>query len=146
MRRSHARVAAGERSDILRDVRRIDDAVGAERLARAIVADLVRHHEAEIITHAPALGSAVHEGRALFQQRVDPALHGVFEDVVASSQLAPWGAPVRAEEYRGARPVVPLAGSPAPDPPHSSAWIPILMALAAVSVAVFYYFTWYLKR
>ncbi len=127
-------------------MKRIDDAAGAERLARAIVSDILTYHEAEVVTGAPGLGGAVDEGRALFQERVDPALHVVFEEVLAGSQLAPWGAPMQAEGYRGAGPVVPVAGPRAPDPPQSSAWVPILLAVTAVSVAVYYYFTWYLKR
>lgn len=124
---------------------RIDDDAAAERLARSILADISLYHEREIATGAPGLGSAVDEGRALFQERVDPALHAVFEEVLAGSPLAPWGAVVRADGYRAARRVVPLAGPKAPAPPQSSVAIPILVALTGVGVALFYYFTWYAR-
>jgi hypothetical protein len=113
------------------------------RLARAIISDIVLYHESEIASASPNINGAVDEGRALFQQRVEPTLHALFEQAISESRLAPWGAPLREAGYRDVRPSVPRAAPPAPEPPQTSVLIPVGLLLTSIALAVYYYFHWY---
>lgn len=68
----------------------LSDPVEAHRLARAILADAQLYQGQGAASLSPG-SPAVEEGRALFRQRVEPALHTVFEAALAEAQ-AP-GAP-----------------------------------------------------
>ena len=100
----------------------IADRDKATRLARAIVADIVLYNKEAITTKAPSLTKEVGEGRALFEARVVPELHGVFDSAVRESLLEPWAgeAPPRAVPPERA-PLDPLVeASPATRPDKGS--------------------------
>jgi hypothetical protein len=99
----------------------------AERLARAILADVRLYHETEIREHSPKVHGALQEGRELFQQRVDPSLHGVFDTEIANAGLTPWGAPLR-EPYRDKPPSAP------PPPRERNTTIPVFVAVVILAV------------
>jgi len=108
----------------------------AERLARAIVSDIVLYHEAELREASPQLTSAIDEGRELFRARVEPSLHAVFERALAERNLtaASVSERVALQDYRGAaHPVGP------PEPQSSGTGVPLLLALAALAVAAYFF-------
>lgn len=79
----------------------IDDPKRAERLARAILDDITLANEERVIASRDLttdLAKEIDEGRALFQSRVAPSLHRVFDD-----ELLPWQgrARDRAIKYTG---------------------------------------------
>ncbi|HEY1955404.1 MAG TPA: hypothetical protein VGH28_07320 [Polyangiaceae bacterium] len=66
----------------------IEDRSGAERLAKAILADMTLDHAERVRASRDLLGDLAREiedGRALFRSRVAQPLHGVYED-----ELLPW--------------------------------------------------------
>jgi hypothetical protein len=66
----------------------IADREAAERLARAILDDITLYNDERVRTTRDLTGelaSEIEEGRALFRSRVEPSLHGVFEE-----ELLPW--------------------------------------------------------
>ena len=79
----------------------IQDAKQAERLAIAILDDITLTNEARVIASRDLtsdLAKEIAEGRALFESRVAPSLHRVFDD-----ELLPWQgrARDRAIKYTG---------------------------------------------
>lgn len=107
---------------------RIDDPARAERLARAILADVMLYNDAEITAHSPKVNDALQEGRELYQQRVDPSLFGLFEKAVSESRLAPWGA-ATGEAYRA-----PPFEAP-PPPRERNTTVPVFVAIVVLAVA-----------
>lgn len=96
----------------------IDDEDKARRLARAVASDIRLYHEAELATGAD-LSQPIAEGRELFESRVVPALHPLFDVVMAEMGVtrvapptyrAPAGQPVEAAP----RPRPMLEPSPTP--------------------------------
>jgi hypothetical protein len=81
-------------------MRRIDQSDQAERLARAIVAD-IQLYNAQDISRARASGTSlsialrepIAEGRVLFLSRVAPSLEPVFDRVLAERLAGPINAP-----------------------------------------------------
>jgi hypothetical protein len=79
----------------------IEDPKQAERLAVAILDDITLANEERVIASRDLttdLAKQIDEGRALFQSRVEPSLHRVFDD-----ELLPWQgrARDRAVKYTG---------------------------------------------
>jgi len=79
----------------------IEDPKAAERLARAILDDITLYNEERVIATRDLTGDLapeIEEGRALFQSRVSPELHRVFDE-----ELLPWQgrARDRAVKYSG---------------------------------------------
>jgi hypothetical protein len=70
---------------MLEGVSVIGDEAAARRLARAIIADVELYYAR---AEESALLSGVAEARGLFQVRVDPALHAVFEQSLGGTRLA----------------------------------------------------------
>ena len=109
----------------------------AERLARAILSDILLYHEAELRDASPKLAGAVQEGRELFRGRVAPALHEVFERLLAESRLGAWAsATTELDGYRSPPPM-PLAP---PEPQSSGLGVPLLLGLVVFAVATYFFF------
>lgn len=118
----------------------------AARLARAIIADLTLYN-GDAMREGVDLSATVAEGRQLFQRRVAPALHGVYEEALGSTPLARYaggGLPVAAppveapREYPREYPREPIVR---PRTQRSSAalfiWIAVFMVVALAAVGFF---------
>jgi|HubBroStandDraft_3_1064219.scaffolds.fasta_scaffold331907_1 hypothetical protein len=105
----------------------IDSEESARRLAQAVIAD-IRLYNADEIAAGVSVDDAIAEGRALYQKRVAPALHPLFEAALAESPLG-----------AGAlgRGLAPGPVVPAPEPLLD--WRPFLVAalFAALGVGVY---------
>lgn len=65
---------------------RIETEERALRLARTIVGD-IRLYNADAVARKDDMTAEVSEGRALFRQRTAPALHHIYEEIVANAGL-----------------------------------------------------------
>jgi hypothetical protein len=126
----------------------ITDPIHAEKLARAIVADLVLYNKDALRAGAtsPTAQQAIEEGRALYRQRVDPALSQVFESALASKLAAldleappPLASPSAPSDLMGYVP------PPSPEPSGPRKPTAVLIAIVVLALmgagAAGYFFT-----
>jgi hypothetical protein len=116
-------------------VARIETEEAARRLARAIVADIRLYHQ-EAVASGADLTEEIGEGRALFQSRVEPSLHGVYEHTLEEVGLATAGTLAPLE--RGAPPLAPGLFESPPAPATSVPW-PLIGAFLIVALGVGYW-------
>jgi hypothetical protein len=90
----------------------IDGEDEARRLARVIASDIKIYNTAKIASGGDISGE-INEGRTLFKGRVVPALHGIFDEVLADKGLAA-GKPAARAEAPAARPEPVVEARPAP--------------------------------
>lgn len=122
----------------------IDDEDKARRLARAVASDIRLYHEAELATGAD-LSPQMAEGRELFESRVVPALHPLFDVVMAEMGLPlvpprPPGAPPLVPSDPSARPRPMLEAAPAPSTgmgPGALMAVAILLLVVAGGIVAF---------
>lgn len=120
----------------------LTDQTAAERLARAIVADIMLYNHDAISSGGPGLMAAIDEGRQLFRSRVGESLHPVFESAIAASHLAPWGAPAAGATYRAAPAAYPYRDAPlqTTTPSRTNAPVLVFVALAVLAAGAVMYF------
>lgn len=109
---------------------RIDSEEAARRLARAVLADVELYNQARIDAGAD-MSTQVAEGRGVFQQRVQPTFHGVFEQALAQTRLAMYAS----NGPMLAHPPLPRAPGLAPST-RSNTGLVIGMALVALVAAL----------
>ncbi len=121
----------------------IDDEAKARRLARAIASDIRLYHEEELKTGAD-LSEPMREARELFESRVVPALHPLFDVELAGMGITRVPPPSRAVAVpTSASAVVAREAPPRPRPTLDSSPVPSpglgvggLLAIAIILAAV----------
>jgi hypothetical protein len=107
----------------------IDDMPAAQRLAKAILAD-IQLYNAETLAQGGDLSPQIAEGRELFHARVVPHFHPMFEAMLSESPVGgaarPGGSPFAA---------VPPGTTPL-DTPSSGSSASVLAVVAVVIVVV----------
>jgi hypothetical protein len=111
----------------------IDSDAAARSLARAILADIQLYSRPG--AGESAMTDAVAEGRSLFQRRVDPALHGVFEQALDQSRLGTSAGDFRAMPHE---PVQPRPKSPPPPRSNTGLFIGLAIVVAVAAIAWFF--------
>ncbi len=113
---------------------KIETADAAHRLAAALLSDIRLYNE-EAIANGDDLSEVVSDARALYQSRVIPQWHALFEQVVASTLLNPTAQVDQSETHLIAPPTLPHQVTRPNSSASNIAWIAFgLLGLTATIV------------